>query len=125
MKSTALISKNRPGRKLTWTFTIVGCCALLLRFGWVHYKWHLDELEYQEAIEEADRLDPGWRLADLEAARVLIPDEENSALQVLEAHRQMPKDWFSAPSDGSDSLESILDELSPQGRLNEKQAKEL
>ncbi len=33
-----------------------------------------------EAIAEADRTDPKWRLADLEAARELIPDDQNAAI---------------------------------------------
>jgi hypothetical protein len=125
MKSATLITSNRPRRRLTWAFTIVGCCALLLRWGWVHYKWHLDELEYQEAIEEADRLDPGWRLGDLEAARPVIPDAENSALQVLAAHQLMPKNWLPPPQDSTECLEYTIDEFSPQQSLNEKQSREL
>jgi len=110
---------------LAWTFTIVGCCALLLRLGWVHYKWHIDELEYQEAIEEADRLDPGWRLADLEAARAAIPDEENSALQVLTVHQLMPKNWLPPPQASTECLEYTIDELSPRQSLDEKRSQEL
>ena len=39
----------------------------------------------REAIAEADRADPGWRLADIEAARDVVPDAENAALVVLRA----------------------------------------
>ena len=39
----------------------------------------------REAIAEADRADPGWRLADIEAARAVVPDAENAALVVLRA----------------------------------------
>jgi hypothetical protein len=50
--------------------------------------------ELQQAIAEADRLEPdGWRLQDLGAAQVAIADEENSALVVLAAHRLMPNRW--------------------------------
>ncbi len=41
------------------------------------------EQELQDAIAEADRLDPGWRFEDLEARRKVIPDEANAALPVL------------------------------------------
>lgn len=34
------------------------------------------------AITEADRTDPGWRTADIEAARAVVPDAENAALVV-------------------------------------------
>jgi hypothetical protein len=110
---------------LLWAFTFIGCGLLLLRLGWVHYKWHLDELEFQEAVEEADRLDPGWRLADLEAARAVVPDAENSAFQVLAAHELMPKNWFPPPQDSSECLEYVLDDLPPQQGLDEKQSQEL
>jgi hypothetical protein len=103
----------------------MGCGLLLLRLGWVHYKWHLDELEFQEAVEEADLLDPGWRLADLEAARAVVPDAENSAFQVLAAHELMPKNWFPPPQDSSECLEYVLDDLPPPQCLDEEQSQEL
>jgi hypothetical protein len=52
--------------------------------------WYLiwaEERDYQAALAETDRLDPGWRIADLEAGRAKIPDERNGALQVLKARR--------------------------------------
>jgi hypothetical protein len=91
----------------------------------VHYKWHLDDLEFREAVEEADRLDPGWRLADLEAARAVVPDEENSALQVMAASRLMPKNWFPPPKESDEYLENVLGEIPPQQCLNEEQSQEL
>ena len=45
------------------------------------------------AESEADRLDPGWRLADLLAKRAEVPFEENSAFQVSRARRLMPAGW--------------------------------
>jgi hypothetical protein len=44
----------------------------------------------REAMAEADRLDPGWRLEELEARRPVVPDEENSALLVMRAAKLMP-----------------------------------
>jgi len=41
-------------------------------------------------LAETDRLDPHWRLDDIEADRAVIPDEENSALTVLAAQAKMP-----------------------------------
>jgi hypothetical protein len=48
----------------------------------VVYFWHQhdrSERELQAVIAQTDRLDPGWRLADLEGARPEIPYQENSA----------------------------------------------
>jgi hypothetical protein len=56
---------------------------------------YLAELNLREALAEADRLDPGWRLEDLEASRAVYPDAENAALQVRAAKRLMPGAWAS------------------------------
>jgi len=45
------------------------------------------------AIAELDRSDPGWRLADIEAARRKMPNEKNSAQIVLAARRALPRVW--------------------------------
>jgi hypothetical protein len=49
--------------------------------------------ELREAIAEADKLDPGWRLEELEARRAVIPDEHNSALVLLSAQHLLPPNW--------------------------------
>jgi hypothetical protein len=45
------------------------------------------------ALAEADRLDPGWRFADLERARAPVPEGDNAAPQVLKAARLIPERW--------------------------------
>ncbi len=74
----------------------------------------------EEAIAEADRLDPGWRLEDIEAKRRQIPDEKNGALIVLSAHRRLPGNWFNV-------VEKIEDKLihPPPVRMDNNLAKEL
>jgi hypothetical protein len=47
----------------------------------------------QQTLDELDRTDPGWRLADIEASRTPVPDNENSTVHVKEALARMPKDW--------------------------------
>ena len=42
------------------------------------------------AEAEADRLDPFWRLADLEANREVYPPERNGAIRVLEVRKLLP-----------------------------------
>ncbi len=54
--------------------------------------WQAD-LKYQAAVAEADRLDPGWRLDDILAAREKMPDQENSALRVHEIADKLPGAW--------------------------------
>lgn len=52
------------------------------------------EQRYQDAVAEADRLEPdGWRLDDLERRRAVVPDEENAGLQVLAVKQLLPAAW--------------------------------
>jgi hypothetical protein len=96
--------------------------------------------ELQDAIAETDRLDPGWRLEDLEAKRAVIPATENSAEQILAIKSLMPKSWPSpsfaelAKSEealrGPDEYPSVstwqaMNELSPEVQLNPNQTREL
>jgi hypothetical protein len=68
------------------TVLIVGVCA----WAWRH---HRVQERLNEALAELDRTDPGWRLADIEAEREQIPEEENSARVVVAAAKLLPKDW--------------------------------
>src|SRR4051812_45747097 len=47
--------------------------------------------DLHRAIAETDALDPGWRLADLEAARAPVPDAENSALVIIAGNKLLKK----------------------------------
>jgi len=51
--------------------------------------------ELSDAIAEADRLDPGWRLEQIIARRNAsrLPDASNSVLQVERALKLLPVDW--------------------------------
>jgi hypothetical protein len=48
------------------------------------------------ALADLDRADPGWRLEDLLAARVVVPPEENSAPVVTAALALLPDEWPSS-----------------------------
>ena len=52
-------------------------------------------LRVKQVLAETDRLDPGWRLEEIEAARerAAPPDEENSVLTVQAAMKLMPPRW--------------------------------
>jgi len=52
--------------------------------GWAYVERAVN-LRLNRSVAEADRLDPGWRMADLETKRVELPDSENSALVVRSA----------------------------------------
>jgi hypothetical protein len=71
---------------------------------------------------EADRLDPGWRFPELEAARAPAPpDLENGALQVRTTQRLLPAGAAGTVS----GLLSRLENAPPQVRLEEGQAQQL
>src|SRR6266851_4239727 len=61
--------------------------------GWHFYTSFISDKELRDAIAEADRLDPGWRLEELEAKRAVIPAAENSAEQVLVINALLPHSW--------------------------------
>jgi hypothetical protein len=72
----------RPWRKL---MVCVLVFALALFAVGSYLTWSA-ERDFQEALAETDRIDPGWRLDDIEAARAVLPDEENAAIVVLQIH---------------------------------------
>lgn len=59
---------------------LVVCAAGLVTWAVYHGKSAMAQV-----IAEIDQLDPGWRMADLEAARPKVPDKDNAALAVLDA----------------------------------------
>jgi hypothetical protein len=70
----------------------------------------------QDAIAEADALDPGWRLAQLDEQRVRSADEDSSVLQGQAALRLIPAGWGSAPG-----YAELFKDLPPEAQLNEPQ----
>jgi hypothetical protein len=57
-------------------------------YGYLRYRI---EAPLREAVARLDREEPGWRLADIEAVREVIPEEENSARAVAAAAVLMPR----------------------------------
>src|SRR6266404_954390 len=51
---------------------------------WWYLSWY-KERGFQALLAETDRLDPGWRLEQILAARPALPDERNSAKQAEKA----------------------------------------
>jgi hypothetical protein len=57
---------------------------------WRHHRVAAD---LEAALAEQDRLEPGWRLPDLEAARAPVADADNGALCVARAFALLPPGW--------------------------------
>lgn len=54
----------------------------------------IGESRLQKAMAMADASEPhGWRIADLEASRTLVPDDENTGLVMIQAKQALPASW--------------------------------
>jgi hypothetical protein len=90
-----------------------------LRLGILYYRRALTEKELQATLEEIDRIDPGWRLEELEAKRAVVPREKNAGPQVLAAIELLPEDW-----PRGDRWDDFRD-LEPPAQLSPEQVKTL
>src|SRR5262249_20283325 len=54
----------------------------------------------REAVQEVDRADTRWRLADIEADRAQVPDEQNGATVAGAAAKLLPPNWTPATLNG-------------------------
>jgi hypothetical protein len=65
---------------------LIGLSVLALvvavKFGYDYFRNFADEADLQAAMAETDRLDPGWRLEELEANRAVVPAERDAAPMV-------------------------------------------
>jgi hypothetical protein len=123
---------HRSKNFLLWLVVIL--LAGLASF--IVYVVFLAEIQLQQAIVEADQLDPGWPLPELEARRRVVPDEQNSAWTLTQARAAMPLQWpswdmsKSAENQGRTEeelqlLRESFGKLEPPELLSELQASEL
>src|SRR5437868_140260 len=95
--STPTLTPPAPPRRRRrrWLIALLlGLTAALAPLAALTYRSWSGEREVQELLAELDRTDPGWRFADIQARRPHIPDEQNSALQVLNVLRVYGKRYF-------------------------------
>jgi hypothetical protein len=69
---------------------LLAVIAIAIRQAWHH---HEITKKLQETLAEMDRTEPGWQLEDIEAARMHVPEEENSARVVVAAAELLPRNW--------------------------------
>ena len=108
---------KRPSRWWGWLRAAGICFQLTLAISFVNFgiRAYFARTRLQAALAEMDRTDPGWRLPDIEAARAVVPDAENSALRVIAANKllpQPPKHWI------EDDFDEELQKLPPEIRMN-------
>jgi len=84
----------RRRRLPTWTWW--GLVVLLAAAGFFGYFWYVHEQDVaklRQTIAEISAEEPGWTLAELEAAREFVADEENSALVIASIGERIPIGW--------------------------------
>jgi hypothetical protein len=97
--------------------TVLGCIGLAAaNYG---YRHHQAVKELEAVVAELDRTDPGWRLADIEAARAVLPDDKNSALVMGKVVAALPARWPTDPV--NDRLDRFKD-LPPNVRMDAEDA---
>jgi ABC-type transport system involved in multi-copper enzyme maturation permease subunit len=106
----------RPWLRVAGRTALVLSPLGLLIGEYVHLDGTADQV-LREALAETDRLDPGWRLEELEAKRQIVPPEENSAQQVLKTKSLIPEEWWKNERD----LVLLFEKLAPERQLSAKQ----
>src|SRR6516165_8355600 len=89
MTEPAVLPAPRTRRR--WWLLLLILPALFVAF-WVYSSFAAQQ-RLARAIAETDRLDPHWRLDDLQAERPVVPDEENAALLGIAARKKLPPNW--------------------------------
>ena len=124
-------NKSRPSwrkRLLLGSLLLVPLCVAA---PYVYFVFSSNE-QYQQVVAEADQLDPGWRISELEQQRAVIPDVGNSGLVLIAAKSHLPPNWPiwdhpQAPESQKHSQEELhalqdsLGDLQPCTQLNEQQ----
>lgn len=115
MSTTNEAAPPRPRRRwlrgLGWAVVLlVGALALLL----LAATWSGNR-NVGQAVHELDESDPGWRLEDIEAARAVLPEHENSARLVVAAQAAMPRGEWKL----RDEVFDVLAKLAANERLPE------
>src|SRR5262245_34704450 len=106
-----------PMRRRRWPRVLL--VSLLLFFGfpaclYFYMAWSAAR-DTESALAETDRLDPGWRLDDIEAAREMLDPTQNSALFIIKLNAKAGrggKTWRQEFTDAMNGLDAPY-QLSP------------
>jgi hypothetical protein len=99
-------------RRRIWIFTLILIPVVLTVTAYFVGRY-ASERQLAEALAEADRLDPGWRLSDLEAKRLPFPpSDKNGVDQVARVREALPAtDWHTWPFPQFESDPAYLREV--------------
>lgn len=87
--------RSKWRRRILIALAVIPALVLTALVGGYFYALKIADDTLRDAIAEADRLDPDWRLEEIEARREDIPPEENAAERVARARDLIPDDWLS------------------------------
>lgn len=111
---------SRPKRLVSWLLFLLPLAAVVAWYGYSHLS---ATKALEEAIANADRLDPGWRFQELENKRAVIPDQENSTGVIREVNTRLPHNWLS--QEIYQSMYQNLQELPPEKQLSDDQTQKI
>ena len=83
---------RRRGRKRTFMISMLMFLAAAVGGAYV-YMSTVAGNSLRDAIAEADQLDPGWSILELQSKRQVIPDAENSVETLRNAKNLVPQQW--------------------------------
>lgn len=124
------LSPLRPRRRRLIGCLVAGALLLLAVYGGLALFW---DRELTDALAEAERDIPHWRMYDLEDARAVLPEEENSSELIVSIKALTPRYWpiwyLDPPPTQSDTqpledrvaFEERLRRRPPNVRLDEEQ----
>jgi hypothetical protein len=107
---------RRRRRRWPALLTAALAFAAVLPGVWVYRDW-ADRRALAEVVEELDRTDPGWRFAEIRAARKTPPDDQNAAVQMQKVFRALGARTFNLGM----AEEKQFENLPPAAQLNEQQ----
>lgn len=93
--------QKRSRRGLRLLLILVALPVVVLALCWFFFQG-VSRSRLGRAIAEADRLDPGWRWAQLNSKRTTVTESENSSVMVEAAHKALPANWPAAAKDGEE-----------------------
>jgi hypothetical protein len=105
--------------------------ALCLGGSFVYFSL-LSEQQLRDVLDETERLDPGWTIRELQAKRIVVPEEQNSAEDLINGRALVPQKWpfwemsradstLGLSQDELDKLRDSFENLEPPHQLDESQ----